>query len=53
MLKSISIQLVLLLIAGAAASAQIRTELPSFGILHDVKDTVELTIIGDVMMHSA
>lgn len=51
--RSIYIQLALLFIAGTAASAQIRTELPSFGSLHDVKDTVELTIIGDVMMHSA
>lgn len=53
MLKSISIQLTLLVISCMAASAQVRSVLPSFGTLHDVKDTVEITIIGDVMMHSA
>ena len=51
--KPFYIQLLLLFTFSTAASGQIYTELPSFGSLHDVKDTVELTVIGDVMMHSA
>ena len=52
MRKAFYIFVLLFSLSAGPLKAQIKVSLPSFGTLHDQTDTLELCVIGDVMMHS-